>query len=142
MSGAAVAYDMFGTDYTDAEHDVRSDRSPSRGGLEGEDSTAGYDVNHPIHVLPVREIRTDEHKLILRKVIPVHLEGNHSRYLAIYESLRIYGEGDNPSGALRDFGNSLISVYLSYKHCVDPLSDGAKDYLEKLDQLIAKIEKI
>ena len=140
MSGVAVAYDMFGTDYSDAQQFAPSDRVVPKGPSEEETSAIGLDVP-PVHVVPVKEFGNGEYLVRLRIAIPVLLEGEHNQYIAMHEDSRICGEGKNAQTAIQDFGNAFIAVYLSYRDSRDPLSPGAKEYLDFFNHLIEKIEK-
>ena len=142
MKGTAVAYDMFGTDYSDAHDAIRFDNLAPKGDAKGEDSTPSLDANHQVYVLPVKEFRNSEYSFLLRSAIPVLLEREDKQYIALNENSRICGEGEDAPSALRDFGNAFISVYLSYRDSEDRLSPGAKEFLELLNGLIASIEKI
>jgi hypothetical protein len=142
MSGIALAYDMFGSDYSDAQQLSASDKFPPKGPTQEETSSVGLDSKTSVYVVPVKEFGNREYLIRLRSPIPVLLEGEHNQYVAIHEDSRICGEGKDAQTAIRDFGNAFIAVYFSYRESRDPLSSGAKNYLHFLNQLIDKVEKI
>jgi hypothetical protein len=141
MNGA-LAYDMFENEYTDAQNVVPAVRVRSKHFSEHEDSTPGAYAQSPVLVLAVKEISNRDYKITLRNAIAVHLEGEHGQHIALHEESRICGQGPDAPAAVRDFEDSFISVYLSYRDSKDPLSPGAKEYVQSLRNLIAHIEEV
>lgn len=141
MSEAAIAYDMYGTDYSDAQ------LIPERGRLSPQSSQdqqthVGESANNVVYVLPVKVLKNSDHVLRLKTPIPVSLEGQASEYVAMHEASRIAGEGADAKSAIADFYNAFIEVYLAYRDSSDPLSDGGKALLESLNALVQNIEAV
>lgn len=145
MNGA-VAFDIFDeTQYSDAHVLPSEQLKPKQSQndfTQGEDPEIEISPENPMLVLPIKEIKNQEYRVILKKQIPLYLEGDNRGCVAIHEESRICGEGKQGLAALRDFEDSFISVFLSYSESKEPLSSGAQRYLQYLKQLVATIEKI
>lgn len=92
--------------------------------------------------LVARELVNDQFKITLKEPIPLYLEGHYPQCLASHEGSRVYGQGKDFSSAVSNFGDSFISVYLSYCATEEPLSAGAEQYADYLGRLVENIEKI
>ncbi len=143
---SAVAFDMFDeTQYSDAHVLPVEQLKPKQSQndfTQGEGSETKIPPENPVLVLPIKEIKNQEYRVILQKQIPLYLEGDGRVCVAIHEESRICGEGKQGLDALRDFEDSFISVFHSYSESKEPLSSGAQRYLQYLQQLVARIEKI
>lgn len=141
MAGVAVAYDMYDTDYSDAQLQPKHQQLKSLGAKERETSIPGLELRND-YVVPVMVLKNAAYRMILKRAIPVHLEGDNDHFIAIHEESRIMGEGSDAGSAVRDFYDAFIEIHRSYQVSDDELSGGGKDFREFLNSLIQTIETI
>ncbi len=147
MNGA-VAFDIFGDHYSDAQDVPTRVRGVPKEPLEQE-GVAADEATKSVegtasraYVLPLKEMSNKGWRIILKRAIPIYLEGEGAQFVAIHEASRVCGQGVDLQAAVRDFEDAFISIYLSYRDSTEPLSAGAKKYLRSLQQLVATIETI
>jgi hypothetical protein len=92
--------------------------------------------------IPVREIRNDEYRFVLKNAIAVYLDADEQHFVAMHDDSRIGGVGTSEHEALIDFENTFINIFMSYRNSQDTLSLDAKKYLQSLEKLLSKIEKL
>lgn len=140
----ALAYNLFDDEYSDAQESppprIRARKYQINN--EAERPTEALDSPARGHVFPRVDMRGRGYQVMLRRPIALSVENDNGLYLVSHEESRIYGAGETPAEALRDFDSAFVAVYLSYVRSEDPLSAGAEEYARYLDQLVESFEEI